>query len=272
MFDEFSFKSLRKRVAAQQGGETTAPQEQTPAYETREIASLEEVEQVAEQLKQLGEFSMLLEGDALYLFGKEQVKIPCEDNLLSTMNLAGVLEKLKPLLEDETIGKQLYDIKGWMHLLDQLDIRLAAPYEDAMLAQYVLNPSKRDFSMEKLADHYEVQKDAYGLWEICRQQRQALEKNQLMSVLGDIEIPMAKVLFYMEKQGFRVDKNILEELKISYEGQITALENAIYQSAGEKFNINSPKQLGSVLFETLGLPVIKRPKPATPPMQTCWSG
>lgn len=260
VFDEFSFKSLRKRVAAQQGGENTVTQEQTPAYETREIASLEEVKQVAEQLKQLGEFSMLLEGDALYLFGREQVKIPCEDNLLSTMNLAGVLETLKPLLEDETIGKQLYDIKGWMHLLDQLDIRLAAPYEDAMLAQYVINPSKRDFSMEKLADHYEVQKDACGLMEICRQQRQALEKNQLMSVLEDIEIPMAKVLFYMEKQGFRVDKNILEELKTSYEGQITALENAIYQSAGEKFNINSPKQLGSVLFETLGLPVIKKTK------------
>lgn len=258
VFDEFAFKSLRKRIS--QNDEDAPREQQVPAYETREIGSLEEVEQVGKQLKQLGEFSMLLEGDALYLFGREQVKIPCEDNLLSTMSLASVLETLKPLLENEKVRKKLYDIKGWMHLLDELDIRLAAPYEDAMLAQYVLNPSKRDFSMEKLADHYEVQKDAYGLLEICRQQRQALEQNQLMGVLGDIEIPMAKVLFYMERQGFRVDKKILEELKISYEGQLTALENAIYESAGERFNINSPKQLGSVLFETLGLPVIKKTK------------
>lgn len=258
VFDGFAFKSLRKRIS--QNDEDAPREQQVPAYETREIGSLEEVEQVGKQLKQLGEFSMLLEGDALYLFGREQVKIPCEDNLLSTMSLASVLETLKPLLENEKVRKKLYDIKGWMHLLDELDIRLAAPYEDAMLAQYVLNPSKRDFSMEKLADHYEVQKDAYGLLEICRQQRQALEQNQLMGVLGDIEIPMAKVLFYMERQGFRVDKKILEELKISYEGRLTALENAIYESAGERFNINSPKQLGSVLFETLGLPVIKKTK------------
>ena len=105
--------------------------------------------------------------------------------------------------------------------------------------------------------------EAYGaqaVFALYKEMKSRLERDKTLHILTDIEIPLAKVLFSMEKEGFKVDLKGLED----YSGHLTEMEDAykhrIYMLAGEEFNINSPKQLGEVLFEKLGIPHGKKTK------------
>ncbi len=76
----------------------------------------------------------------------------------------------------------------------------------------------------------------------------------------DIELPLETVLSSMESIGFKVNKNILDELSIKFKRELEETQKEIFELADEEFNINSPKQLGKILFEKLDLPVIKKTK------------
>ena len=88
----------------------------------------------------------------------------------------------------------------------------------------------------------------------------ALAEHEQENLYTDIELPLAQVLAQMEIDGVRVDQQRLTELGSTFTERVATLEQQIYQEAGEEFNINSPKQLGHILFEKLGLPVIKKTK------------
>ena len=87
-----------------------------------------------------------------------------------------------------------------------------------------------------------------------------LKKDEMYSLWHDLEIPLAKVLVQMELKGIKVQRERLEKMEVELQGQLDDIEEKIYELAGEKFNINSPKQLGVILFEKLELPVIKKTK------------
>ena len=87
-----------------------------------------------------------------------------------------------------------------------------------------------------------------------------LEKNKLSSLFFDIEMPIVQVLYEMEDIGIKTDKNFLNDFDKELTNAISVLEQNIYNLAGETFNINSPKQLATILFEKLNLPVIKKTK------------
>lgn len=96
-------------------------------------------------------------------------------------------------------------------------------------------------------------------------------KNKQEALLQDIEMPLSEVLASMEMYGFEVDTAALTEYGKMLDEKIEDYQNVIYHLAGEQFNINSPKQLGEVLFEHLGLPAKKRPRPVIRPTQMYWS-
>src|SRR5690606_17321930 len=87
-----------------------------------------------------------------------------------------------------------------------------------------------------------------------------LETEKLTTVLKDLEQPLAQVLLKMERWGVKVDLDFLKMLKEDFGRRMVAKEKTIYQLAGEEFNIQSPKQLGVILFEKLQLPVLKKTK------------
>lgn len=136
---------------------------------------------------------------------------------------------------------------------------------DVMLAGYVISPSDNSYELDRLAisyvntvfDDYNGAKIIFSLYE---EMLKRLTEDKTINILNEIEIPLAYVLSSMEKEGFRVDtKGILE-----YSDYLTSVAESckerIYMLAGEVFNINSPKQLGVVLFEKLGLPHGKKTK------------
>ena len=91
-------------------------------------------------------------------------------------------------------------------------------------------------------------------------QAQRMQAEELCPVYQEIELPLIEVLASMEKTGIRADGEELEEIGVSLKEQIDKITAAVYESAGEKFNINSPKQLGSILFDKLKLPPGKKTK------------
>ena len=101
---------------------------------------------------------------------------------------------------------------------------------------------------------------AAWLLPVCRRLEQEIAANGQEKLLREVEIPLAQVLASMERVGFLIDREKLAAFGEELRGKIKGLEGEIYQLAGEKFNINSPKQLGAILFEKLGLPAQKKTK------------
>ena len=143
---------------------------------------------------------------------------------------------------------------------------------DVELAAYLLQPSEKDYSDETLCAVYEVALPAAERDEdkrycplavydkLCDKLENEIKANGQEKLLREIEIPLAEVLAKMENIGFAVDRNGIAEYGSMLSRQINELEQAIYLNAGQKFNINSPKQLGKVLFEDLHLPAKKKTK------------
>lgn len=186
-------------------------------------------------------------------------------------------EYFKQLMEDGNISKAGHDMKQDVLLLKNMDIEVNNISFDAMLAAYVLDPSKSSLSIsdiyrEFLGEYFEDYKSKGGAVEaryassvlaiskLVEPMQQMIKEAELENLYKEVELPLLSVLADMEYRGFRVDKSMLEELGQEFSQQIDLLTQSIYEHAGENFNINSPKQLGVILFEKLELPVIKKTK------------
>jgi DNA polymerase-1 len=95
---------------------------------------------------------------------------------------------------------------------------------------------------------------------LMSEQKKILDVREQNEVFGDIEMPLIPIIYDLETTGFKIDKTVLGELDAEYSGRLKEITDNIYVLAGEAFNINSPKQLGEVLFESLGLPAAKKTK------------
>lgn len=152
-----------------------------------------------------------------------------------------------------------HDVKS---LLKEYDVNCVF---DTMLAGYVISPSDSTYALSSLSITYldTVYEDKYGaqiIYSLYKEMKSRLERDNTLHILTDIEIPLAYVLSDMEKEGFRVDLVGLAKYSQHLTEMADALKERIYMLSGEEFNINSPKQLGEVLFEKLGLPHGKKTK------------
>ena len=177
-------------------------------------------------------------------------------------------EQLQTLLISENIKKRVYDYKHLCKLYPEI----SGVCFDAMLAGYLCNPSSNDYSLERLAAEYSKEgaeicgtpsaaaQNAVTFSIACDALEGLLVKSDELKLLTDIELPLARVLAQMETDGFLVDTEGLRTQGEELATRIAEIQNEIYTMAGMEFNINSPKQLGEVLFEKLGLPVKKKTK------------
>lgn len=179
-------------------------------------------------------------------------------------------EKIIPLLENEKIRKYTFDCKSLYLYALKNSFEVKNIVFDVLLAGYLLNPNSSDYSIQTLSDSYRVSvdintddgkiRDCAKLRILSDKLKTNIEKLNESQLLYDIEIPLAEVLSNMEYYGFKVDFNGIYEYGIMLENKINELRKVIFSFAGEEFNINSPKQLGVILFEKLGLPVKKKTK------------
>ncbi len=150
---------------------------------------------------------------------------------------------------------------------EKAGINTANTVFDVVLAAYLINPSASNYDIDRLCAEYGVKSfegesaaacSAAAMPELCTVLLKKIEENAQLSLIHDIEIPLAKVLAQMEADGFKVDKEGLSSFGDNLKDELNKMEGEIYVLAGEEFNINSPKQLGEVLFVKLGLPAKKK--------------
>jgi DNA polymerase-1 len=227
----------------------------------------------------------------------EAFYIPCAHDYPqapSQLDLAEVLQKLKPVFENSKIKKVGQNIKYDRLVLIRYGVDLAGVIFDTMLASYLINPSKRAHSLDQIAldflDHKTITyaevagkgKADRGFAQVpvekaipyaCEDAditllaknvlQPKLEEKGLVDLFEKVEIPLIPVLMRMEKTGIGVDTEKLRQLSKSFEHRLAGLENRIFALAGEEFNIKSSQQLGSILFEKLKLPVQKKTRKKT---------
>ncbi len=189
-----------------------------------------------------------------------QYNIPTGGTLLNPgPDMDDVFHTLKPVFESES-KKTVYDAKRLMHVLAKRDITLSGLDMDLMIADYLLNavnPAANisELIQSKLSIPYG---GAASLLALSESMSHDLSSMGMMELYSDVERPLIYVLFDMERIGFAVDKNVLNELSAQFGETKLMLEQRIFEYAGEEFNLQSPKQLGVVLFEKLNLPPGKK--------------
>lgn len=204
--------------------------------------------------------------------------IPILHNLSKQLDLKFVLAKLKPILENNDIKKLTHDVKIEECMLNFFDIDFSGVVFDTMLASYIKDSNANsDFDIQcmeqinhilptivsntkksSLADNdVDTMKNYSGdvmasLFELTLYWVKLLEDKEY-EILTDIEIPLAYVLAQMESNGVSIDKKYLDELTNEFNTKTSTIASRIFELAGEEFNINSPKQVGNILFDKMQL-------------------
>ncbi|MGE8593664.1 MAG: DNA polymerase I [Acinetobacter faecalis] len=201
------------------------------------------------------------------------------------LNRETILAQIKPILENPEIEKIGHHLKYDAHVLENHGIHLQGWYFDTMLASYVLNSVATRHGMDdvsrlylshltttyeqvagkgvkqktfnqieiEIAAHYAAE-DAHVTYRLYEVLDEKLRKHpELLNLLHNIEMPVARVLTIMEENGIELDLSFLDQLGVDFANTIQDLENQIIEIAGESFNVSSPKQVGEVLFDKLGL-------------------
>ncbi|MGU8299228.1 DNA polymerase I [Clostridium perfringens] len=181
------------------------------------------------------------------------------------------IKAFKEFFENEDILKNGYSIKNALTALKKLGIEFKGLAFDCELAAYLIDSSKGEYTLLSLINNYlskfpnvkEGEEYLVGISfmkELTLVLKKKIEEEKMEKLMYDIELPLETVLSSMESIGFKVNKDILDELSIKFKRELEETQKEIFELADEEFNINSTKQLGKILFEKLDLPVIKKTK------------
>ncbi len=202
-----------------------------------------------------------------------------------------VLSMLRPFLEDPDLPKLGHNIKYDYSVIRQnWGIRLGGQLVDTMIAAYLVEPTRRSYKLDDLCldlglaltAYTEVVhgdtgdgafalvpideardyccEDVYGALYLWQDLEPVLRKLELSALFFEVEVPLIPILAEMELAGISVSTSVLEELSVEFTGKLLLLEQEIYTLAGREFNIQSPKQLGVILFDELRLPYGRKTK------------
>jgi DNA polymerase-1 len=172
-----------------------------------------------------------------------------------------ITEELKRLLGDTHVAKAVHDYKAALRELAPRSIELAGVRDEPMLYSYLINPTYSKHSLAEIAVRSfnlnlsgSLAEAADVTGRVAAVLRKEVEEDGLMPVYEKIDLPLAPVLARMEEAGVKIDVAMLGKLSVDLEKQSDAKAREIYAKTGQEFNINSPKQLGDVLFNKLNLP------------------
>lgn len=300
MLRKLEFKSLMDRLSLVAGGDgndkngTGSEQGQSTAVSEIEVTVVD-----SESVSELNELLPQIESMYLESYGENPHHASIMGLILSTgerhfylsdqfLSDKSQADNVIKWLGDGSYPKRGYDLHRTDLVLHWQGIPFAGASHDIELAAYLLDPTNNNQTVSALAEKYGLahvasDEDVYGKGakfkvpdtetlsrhlarkieastKIIPLQQSDLEKNEMNALFFDLEMPLSRILADMEKQGVSVDRDALVELGKEFEVQINKLVTQIYDIAGQEFNLNSPKQLGEILFDKLGLPVIKKTK------------
>ena len=276
-FRKYEFKSLLAKTAKPE--KAASRQERWSQRRVESRKDLKRLSEMAERDHSMG----LMAFAAEKLGSPEKVAVTASAGETVFLLEAPWLEEglFKDLLEDEDIEKFGYGLKETVLYLKSAGLSLRGLAFDLKVAEHMLHPSDSDYDLSRIVAGrtgnrfpYETLPEtedgeaclAYGgealqtVHGLRKDVMEELESEGLLTVFSEIEIPLIDVLSEMEHNGFYVDIVRLKELDREFTGQLEKIEKAIYEDAGEVFNINSTQQTGHILFEKLGLKAVKKTK------------
>jgi len=287
IFTKLEFKQLIKRIndlERRWRRETgSAAQEEAPTVESRPsevrhrvVESVDEATTLAAGLKsglaavhlhidppKASLMDAILQGIA-FSNADEAVYVPA----------TAISSELKEYLADPQSAKAVYDLKTVTGILDRHEITLAGCQFDALVSAYLINAGKAHYSLTELARDNAgidlvadpddainpVLDEVSSIYAMREPMYERMEKDGLLKVLNEIELPLSPIIAHLEEAGVAVDTDLLIRVSETMKGQIAELEGEIWELAGEQFSIGSTKQLQEVLFEKLKLPSARKTK------------
>ncbi|MFH1191433.1 MAG: DNA polymerase I [Candidatus Omnitrophota bacterium] len=207
--------------------------------------------------------------DEIFIYGSsaEDLIFAIEDKFFSGKLVPA---ELRAAISDSRIKKTGHDLKKLKVVLFREGLILNGLDFDIMVAAYLLNPSRTSYALEDLAlenlgefirsGSLEAKEALALVVRLKPVLKQALVEKDLFKLFFDLEMPLVSILALMEQDGIKLDSGLLKNLSADIEHRLIKLISDIYEASGTQFNINSPKQLGQVLFEKLGLSIIKKTK------------
>ena len=247
------FKLLDKLgISASEGTSSVSASAETAAPEELLLAFSPLTENIISSLEK-----------CVYIFRNGLLSIRSGDNVYTSDNNDLILKFFSSDCEKSTDDAKPHYRYAFANGSELRNIR-----NDAAVSGYLLNSAAADYTVEKLCAEYgihyyadqEENADLASLDELVNKLRSNIEEQGMTSLLENIELPLTEVLASMEDTGICIDKHGVEDFGILLSEKIEKTQQMIYDDAGHEFNISSPKQLGTVLFEELGLPAKKKTK------------
>ena len=263
MFLKYQFNSLLRKKELFDGN-----LESNEKFETKEILNIKQVlidkldvvKEIVSKAKQTKKIYLNLSENFSLFVDNTEYNLDSKFDLLSAnVEVQDVLQSLSEVLLDESIEKCVFDFKSILHKLDGYGLTIKNVKFDVLIARYLINNNNKsnitfsDVILENVSQNTNQKYFAYNLKILEEVYNKKLEELNLNYLFNEIELPLTYVLYDMEKTGFKIDQDELNELDKKYEQELGVLTEEIYEMAGVKFNINSPKQLGEVLFDKLKL-------------------
>ncbi len=254
-FRRLNFTSLSEKWGLQPADGVSAPSSALPAVDVADSAALRALEQAVAAAPYVAVLApdgldtlTLCDGKACYA--------------LSWAQLGDGYNAFLRLLFSDRVRKAGHNIKDLMRTLLDEGLPTDGFVFDTALAAYLLDATAGSYDMPRLAQTYlgEELPDAQSVWALQPVLHEKMDAQAMLPLYTDIELPLCPVLARMEQAGFLVDRKALYDFGESLTSSIEQLQQSIWALAGEPFNIQSPKQLGSVLFERLMLPAGKKTK------------
>ena len=254
-FRRLNFTSLSDKWGLQPADGVSAPSSALPAVDVADSAALRALEQAVTAAPYVAVLApdgldtlTLCDGKACYA--------------LSWAQLGDDYNAFLRLLFSDRVRKAGHNIKDLMRALLDEGLPTDGFVFDTALAAYLLDATAGSYDLPRLAQTYlgEELPDAQSVWALQPVLHEKMDAQAMLPLYTDVELPLCPVLARMEQAGFLVDRKALYDFGESLTSSIEQLQQSIWALAGEPFNIQSPKQLGSVLFERLMLPAGKKTK------------
>jgi DNA polymerase-1 len=170
-------------------------------------------------------------------------------------------DSLRAFLGDERSPKIAHDAKSLAVLLERMNLPLRGTRDDVMLYAFLLTADPGSCSMDALCNRYlgrtlpnSIEERAAATWQLAETLRTEVDNRGFRKLYEEIDLPLTPVLAAMEREGIRIDPAALRAMSVQMEAEIDRLNSRIFELAGHPFNVNSPQQLGKVLFEEMRLP------------------
>ncbi len=290
MYRDFEFNSMLARLPEEYQKEVVE-EISDDNFKFVEIKDLRELEKNIKDKKSFA-FKFISDGKIYEDVKPIYLVIKVKDEAVNFIAYDDIdFDYLKEIIEDESLEKLGYSLKEDIIILMDLGIDLKNYSHDVEIAEYLLNSTKSDYDINKISMDYfkngyldeedllgkgakkkiyaDLEKDELfkyfafllnTIYRLEKLQREKIEEEEMTSLYLDMELPLVEVLASMEYVGINTDEAVLDEIDEKIIDKLKNLEEEIYSEAGEEFNINSPKQLGIILFEKMDFPVIKKTK------------